>query len=92
MQAALCGSDDPAVWSRNLQELPIIGVNLALPIIECAGPDSCKAIMMPLPLTVAERCDAVLRIGGASRGADEEVETFVPADSRYFDRSVKFLN
>lgn len=54
--------------------VPIIGVNLALPIIEAAGPDTFESIMMPLSLALADRCDAVLRIGGPSLGADEEVE------------------
>ena len=54
--------------------IPIIGVNLALPIIEAAGADSYDRIMMPMALAVAERCDAVLRVGGPSQGADQEVE------------------
>jgi hypothetical protein len=32
--------------------------------------------MMPLCLRLVERCDAVLRIGGASEGAEIEVEQF----------------
>ncbi len=56
--------------------LPVIGVNLALPIIEAAGPESFDVIMMPVSLAVAERCDAVLRIGGPSSGADAEVDRF----------------
>jgi hypothetical protein len=35
---------------------------------------SFDAIMMPLSISLADRCDAVLRIGGASAGADAEVE------------------
>jgi hypothetical protein len=54
--------------------VPIIGVNLALPIIEAAGAETYDQIMMPLSLAAAERCDAVLRIGGPSTGADQEVE------------------
>jgi len=54
--------------------VPIIGVNLALPLIEIAGEGSFEEIMMPLSLHAAERCDAVLRIGGPSVGADQEVE------------------
>ena len=84
------GSSDPAVWAQNLRTLntsayaifqkghvPIIGVNLALPVIESAGEEAYGTIMMPLSLSLAERCDAVLRIGGVSQGADEEVETFL---------------
>lgn len=83
------GSSDPADWARNLQTLnqaaydvfrkghvPVIGVNMALPIIESAGPDSYESIMMPVSLSLADRCDAVLRIGGASSGADQEVRHF----------------
>jgi hypothetical protein len=54
--------------------VPIVGVNLALPIIEAAGDDRYDELMMPISLAAAERCDAVLRIDGASTGADEEVE------------------
>jgi hypothetical protein len=54
--------------------VPIIGVNLALPVIEAMGPERFEEIMMPLSLAAAERCDAVLRIGGPSAGADREVE------------------
>jgi molybdopterin biosynthesis enzyme len=32
--------------------------------------------MMPISLAMAERCDAVLRIGGTSVGAEQEVEVF----------------
>ena len=63
-----------AVFRRG--HLPVIGVNLALPIIEAAGPESFDEIMMPVSLAVAERCDAVLRIGGPSGGADDEVARF----------------
>jgi hypothetical protein len=54
--------------------VPVIGVNMALPVIQAAGPQMYEAIMMPLSLALADRCDAVLRIGGPSRGADDEVE------------------
>lgn len=83
------GSSEPAVWAENLAALnraahavfrkghvPIIGVNMALPIIDAAGPQSYPEIMMTLSLDLAERCDAVLRIGGPSAGADEEVRRF----------------
>ena len=63
-----------AVFRRG--HLPVIGVNLALPIIDAAGPESFDEIMMPVSLAVAERCDAVLRIGGPSGGGDEEVKRF----------------
>lgn len=54
--------------------VPIIGVNLALPMIQAAGPQVYDSVMMPLSLALADRCDAILRIEGRSTGADEEVE------------------
>jgi hypothetical protein len=81
------GARDAAERARNLRALnlaaraiherghvPIVGVNLALPIIEAAGPSSYDEIMLPLSLALAERCDAILRLAGESVGADREVE------------------
>ena len=56
--------------------VPVIGVNMALPIIRTKGPESFDAIMMPVSLALVDRCDACLRIGGASNGADQEVARF----------------
>jgi hypothetical protein len=54
--------------------VPVIGVNMALPMIEAAGQGSFDELMMPISLALSDRCEAVLRIGGPSRGADQEVE------------------
>jgi hypothetical protein len=94
------GSSDPAIWVQNLRRLndaayqvfqkghiPIIGVNLALPIIDSAGQEMYEPIMVPVSLGLTERCDAVLRIAGASRGADDEVKRFEDRGLRVF-RSV----
>ena len=54
--------------------IPIIGVNMALPMIGEAGPAAFDELMMPVSLALAERCDALLRIGGPSEGADQEME------------------
>jgi hypothetical protein len=77
-----------AVWRKG--HVPIIGVNLALPIVAAAGGDAAADadIMMPLSLALADRCDAFLRIGGASVGADQEMARFVAAGKRVF-RSVE---
>lgn len=56
--------------------VPIIGVNNALPLIEVAGSNRFDEIMMPLSFAITERCDACLRIGGPSQGADEEMQKF----------------
>jgi hypothetical protein len=61
--------------------VPVIGVNMALPLIAAAGgtPPAFGEIMMPLSLALAERCDACLRLPGASAGADAEVARFLAA-------------
>lgn len=64
--------------------IPIIGVNLALPIIQAAGPATFEAVMMPLSLAAAQRCDAILRVGGPSAGADREVAVFERAGKPVF--------
>jgi hypothetical protein len=56
--------------------VPISGINLALPMIAAAGDDAYGEIMMPASLAAAERCDAGLRIGVPSAGAEEEVARF----------------
>src|SRR5258705_8864684 len=91
------GSSDPAVWAENLRKLnlsakaifekghvPIIGVNMALPVIETAGQEVYERVMMPLSLRLTERCDAVLRIEGVSKGADEEVDRFRAPGLQWF--------
>jgi len=58
--------------------LPVTGEALALPLIELAGSRrvgdaAFDDIFHPIARRLLERCDAVLRIGGASAGADEMV-------------------
>lgn len=62
------------LWRKG--HTPIIGVNVALPIIDAVGHEHFDDIMMPISLAAADRCDACLRIGGPSTGADEEVALF----------------
>jgi hypothetical protein len=59
--------------------LPVTGEALALPLIEQAGSRAVgdavfDELFHPIARRLLERCDAVLRIGGASAGADEMVE------------------
>lgn len=68
--------NDVAIELFRAGHVPIIGVNMALPMIEAAGIRYFDEIMMPLSMALAERCDACLRIRGESRGADEEVARF----------------
>ena len=56
--------------------VPIVAVNVALPLIEAAGAAAFDEIMMPLSLALVDRCDACLRVGGSSTGADQEAQRF----------------
>ena len=71
-----------AVWEKG--HVPVIGVNMALPMIAAAGEGSYDDLMAPVSLALAERCDAVLRIGGASGGADKEVDQIAAKGGRVF--------
>ncbi|MEM9012693.1 MAG: DUF4406 domain-containing protein [Pseudomonadota bacterium] len=64
--------------------VPVIGVNMALPMIEEAGAARYEEIMMPVSLALAERCDAILRIGDESAGADAEVARIQGAGGTVF--------
>lgn len=70
----LAALNDAAVALFRKGHVPVVGVNLALPLCDAAGRDGYDAIMLPLCLRLAERCDGVLRLEGASGGADQEVE------------------
>jgi hypothetical protein len=56
----------------NRGHLPVTGEALALPLIE-QGADFDQTFH-PIARRLVKRCDAVLRIGGPSQGADEMVQ------------------
>lgn len=58
--------------------MPIIGEWAALPLLELAGSQKLgdqywDEIQYPVAHRLLEKCDAVLRIAGASKGADNDV-------------------
>ncbi len=58
--------------------VPMIGEWVALPLIHLAGSmkpgdEAWEEIQYPVAHRLLEKCDAVLRIEGASKGADEDV-------------------
>lgn len=75
-QSNLDAMNEAALVVFEMGHVPIIGVNLALPIIHVAGADKFDEIMMPVSLSLADRCDAFLRVGGPSVGADQEMCKF----------------
>lgn len=55
--------------------IPIVGEWLALPLVALAGSQhigdaAFKEIFHPIAERLLARCDAILRVGGASQGAD----------------------
>jgi molybdopterin biosynthesis enzyme len=60
--------------------MPVLGEWFALPLLEAAGSKQVgdtifNEIFHPIAVKLIDHCDAVLRIGGASSGADEMVKT-----------------
>jgi hypothetical protein len=58
--------------------IPILGEWLALPLVELCGSkkvgdDAFNEVFHPIAVRLLEKCEAVLRVGGASSGADEMV-------------------
>jgi len=56
-----------------------------VPIISVAGQVRFDDIMMPVSLALADRCDAYLRVGGTSSGADQERDKFTARDLPVFE-------
>jgi len=62
-----------------LGHTPVLGEWFALPLIKLAGSnkigdEAFNEIFHPIAERLLEKCDAVLRVGGASQGADLMVE------------------
>jgi len=69
---------DTALKLYRMGHLPVLGEWFALPLLEAAGSkkigdDLFNEIFHPVAIRLIDHCDAVLRIGGASSGADEMV-------------------
>ena len=62
-----------------LGHIPVLGEWFALPLVNLAGSkqigdEAFNEIFHPIAERLLEKCDAVLRVGGASQGADLMVE------------------
>ena len=71
---------DSALKIYNIGHLAVLGEWFALPLVEAAGSktigdDIFNKIFHPIAVQLIDHCDAVLRIGGPSTGADEMVNT-----------------
>ncbi|WP_345955508.1 DUF4406 domain-containing protein [Mucilaginibacter sp. PAMB04168] len=71
---------DTALKIYRMGHLPVLGEWFALPLIEAAGSKQTgdaifNEIFHPVAVQLIDHCDAILRIGGPSAGADEMVST-----------------
>jgi hypothetical protein len=71
--------------------VPIVGEWLALPLAALAGSrrvgdDAFQTVFHPVAERLLARCDAVLRVGGPSQGADAMVELARARGLRVFGR------
>jgi hypothetical protein len=81
--------NDTALRLFRAGHLPVTGEALALPLIELAGSATVgdpafDEVFHPIAERLLSRCDAVLRIGGASAGADRMVERARAEGKRVF--------
>ncbi len=71
-QRNLDAMNEAAAVVMNRGHIPVIGVNAALPVVECLGPDANQYdAMMAISLALVDKCDAILVIGN-SPGVDRE--------------------
>lgn len=80
---------DTALAIYRLGHMPVLGEWFALPLIKAAGSEKTgdtifNEIFHPIAVDLIDHCDAVLRIGGASAGADEMVNTGIAKGKSIF--------
>ncbi|MFZ4522691.1 MAG: hypothetical protein ACOYNC_13360 [Bacteroidales bacterium] len=80
IEANVKAMTDTALELYRMGHMPVLGEWFALPLIEAAGSKKVgdeifNDFFHPVAVKLIEHCDAVLRIGGPSAGADEMVKT-----------------
>lgn len=80
IEANVKAMTDTALEVYNMGHMPVLGEWFALPLIEAAASEKVgdgifNRIFHPVAVKLIDYCDAVLRIGGASTGADKMVST-----------------
>lgn len=78
IEANVKAMNEMALKVLNKGHMPILGEWIALPLIKEAGSETIgdeifNEIFHPIAIRLQDKLDAVLRIGGASQGADEMV-------------------
>ena len=71
-QRNLDAMNKAAAGVMNRGNIPVIGVNAALPVVKCLGPNvNHYEAMMAISLALVDKCDAILIIG-ESAGVNRE--------------------
>jgi hypothetical protein len=78
MQKNLSRLESAALPLFRLGHIPMIGEWVALPLLHLAGStkpgdEAYEEILYPVAARLITKCDAILRLEGASKGADEDV-------------------
>lgn len=78
IEANVRAMTDMALTIYRLGHMPVLGEWFALPLIEAAGSKGIgdevfNEMFHPVAIRLIDNCDAVMRIGGPSKGADEMV-------------------
>jgi hypothetical protein len=78
MQSNVAAMEQFALPLFRAGHIPVVGEWLALPLAALAGSErvgdaAFNEVFHPIAERLLERCDSVLRVGGASSGADEMV-------------------
>jgi hypothetical protein len=89
INANLAAMNEVALELFRKGHIPVVGEWFALPLVATAGSKSLgdavfNEIFHPIAMLVASRCDACLRIGGASEGADAMVRLAQSLDQQVF--------
>jgi len=89
IEANVKNMTDTALRLYRMGHLPVLGEWFALPLIEAAGSkkigdEAFNEIFHPVAVRLISHCDAVLRIGGPSAGADEMVSTGLKEGKKIF--------
>ncbi|HME11405.1 MAG TPA: hypothetical protein VKF79_00990 [Candidatus Acidoferrum sp.] len=71
--------------------IPVLGEWLALPLVALAGSTNIgdqafNEVFHPIAVRLLEKCDAVLRVGGPSAGADEMVRVGLSLGLKIYNR------
>jgi hypothetical protein len=95
LQANVDAMNTAALEVFRAGHIPVTGEAIALPLVELAGSRRVgdapfEAIFHPIARRLLTRCDAVIRIGGPSAGADEMVR-LADAASKLVVTSVEHL-